>query len=78
MSENHHSHNEKLLNASDVGELLNCSKRSVCRYAAASRIPSPIQLSGSKKWKLSDISLFLECNCDMAEYQTRKEAENVS
>ena len=64
---------EKLLSASGVGQILNCSKRSVYRYAYSASIPAPVRLSGSIKWKLSDINLFLECNCNMAEFQTRKD-----
>ena len=71
------SNNEKLLSASGVGEKLNCSKRSVYRYAYSATIPAPVRLSGSTKWKLSDISLFLDCDCDMLKFQARKEAEDV-
>ncbi|MBA7486768.1 hypothetical protein ES707_22329 [subsurface metagenome] len=66
---------EKLLRAVDVGRILDCSKRSVYRYAYSSKIPAPLRLSGSTKWKMSDVMLFLECNCDMAKYKARKEAE---
>ena len=68
---------EKLLSASGVGQILNCSKRSVYRYAYSARIPAPVRLSGSTKWKSSDISLFLDCDCDMDEFKARKEAENA-
>jgi len=67
---------EKLLSSSDLGQILNCSKRSVHRYCRTSKIPAPVRLSGSTKWKLSEINLFLECNCNMAEFQARKEKEN--
>ncbi len=69
------SNRETLLSASGVGQILNCSKRSVYRYAYSARIPAPVRLSGSTKWKSSDISLFLECNCDMAQYRARKEVK---
>lgn len=68
---------EKLLRALDVGRILDCSKRSVYRYAYSSKIPAPLRLSGSTKWKLSDINLFLACDCDMAEFQARLGAENA-
>ena len=66
------TNNEKLLSAQGVGEILNCSKRSVYRYAYGARIPAPVRLSGSTKWKLSDIDLFLACNCNMAAFETKK------
>lgn len=64
---------ERLLSAVDVGQILNCSKRSVFRYAY-DKIPAPVHLGGSTKWKSSDINLFLECNCDMEQYKTMKQS----
>ena len=65
---------EKLLSAAGVGRILNCSKRSVYRYSCSSKIPAPVRLSGSTKWKMSDITLFLECDCDMQRFKATKQA----
>ena len=65
---------EKLLRALDVGRILNCSKRSVYRYAYSAKIPAPVHLSGSTKWKMSDIQLFLQqCDCDMAKFEAMRQ-----
>ena len=67
--------NERLLRREDVRRILNCSSRSVERYSSTRRIPAPVRIAGARRWKLSDIGLFLECNCEMAEFEARKEAE---
>ena len=65
---------EKLLRAVDVGQILNCSKRSVHRYCSAGKIPAPVRINGAVRWKLSDIELFLQWNCpDRREFEARKE-----
>jgi predicted DNA-binding transcriptional regulator AlpA len=66
---------EKLLRKVDVAKILNCSGRSLERYCTARRIPAPVRISGARRWKLTDITLFLECNCDMVKFQARKEQE---
>ena len=67
---------EKLVSTVGLSQILNCSRRSIARYANTGKIPAPIRLSGSIKWKISDIELFLGCNCDMTKYQEKREAEN--
>ncbi|MBW8015453.1 MAG: hypothetical protein FVQ82_04640 [Planctomycetes bacterium] len=64
---------EKLLSASAVGKILDCGKRTVYRYSSCRRIPAPVRLSGSTKWKQSEINLFLECDCDMDQFNARKD-----
>ena len=64
---------EKLLSTLDVSRILNCSKRSVYRYAYNGAIPNSVRLSGSTKWKSSDISLFLGCDCDMEQFEAKKQ-----
>ena len=67
---------ERLLRAVDVGQILNCSKRSVHRYCSAAKIPAPVRINGAVRWKLSDIELFLQWNCpDRQEFEARKEVE---
>lgn len=66
---------EKLLSKKEVRQILNCSTKSVARYASCGQIPASVRLSGSVKWKLSDITLFLECDCDMAKFQARRDTE---
>ena len=67
---------ENLLSAVDVSRILNCSKRSIIRYANSQKIPASVRLAGSIKWKSSDISLFLECNCDMQQFEAMKQTRS--
>lgn len=69
---------DKLISRIGVGRILECSTRSVARYASNGQIPPPVRLSGLTKWKLSDINLFLECNCNMPEFKARKETDNAN
>lgn len=68
---------ERLLRRDDLKQILNCSGRSIERYCSTRRIPAPVRISGgARRWKLSDINLFLDCNCDMAEFEARRESCN--
>jgi predicted DNA-binding transcriptional regulator AlpA len=68
---------DRLLRREDLRLILNCSGRSVERYCSSGRIPTPVRISGgARRWKLSDIDLFLECDCNMGEFQARKEAQS--
>ena len=67
---------EKLLTAGGVGALLSVSKRQVFRMRSGGLIPAPVKLGqGAIRWKMSDVLLFLDCNCDMARFRARKAAE---
>jgi len=42
---------ERLLNARELAEMMNLSKRTICRLNSAGRIPSPIRINGAVRWK---------------------------
>jgi predicted DNA-binding transcriptional regulator AlpA len=65
----------ELFSAKQLAKMLSTSVRSVWRYRSAGRLPKTVKISGSIRWKLSDMSLFLDCNCDMQEFEARKGAE---
>ena len=58
-----------------LAKMLSISPRTAWRLLSAGKLPKPASLGGSKRWILSDIELFLDCSCNMDEYQARKEAE---
>lgn len=60
-----------------LAKMLSISPRTAWRLLSAGKLPKPASLGGSKRFLMSDIELFLECNCNMAEFQARKEAENA-
>ena len=57
-----------------LAKMLSISPRTAWRLLSAGKIPKPFSLGGSKRWKMSDIDLFLKCNGNMAEYEARRES----
>jgi predicted DNA-binding transcriptional regulator AlpA len=66
---------EMALPAKTVGEMLSLSKRQIFRLNSCGKIPKPIRIGGSVRWRLSDIKLFLQCNGDMVEFNAQKVKE---
>jgi len=52
-----------LVDAKAVGAMLGRCERSVWRDAAAGRIPRPIELGGSKRWRLSELQQWAAAGC---------------
>ena len=48
-----------LLRATQVAELLNLSLRSLWTYVGQGRVPAPIHIGRSTRWKRSDIDAWL-------------------
>ncbi len=66
----------QLLTAKDAAKLCRLSKRSWFRLSSAGRIPKPVRIGGSVRWRQSDIELWFSMNCpDRKEFEARKEAE---
>lgn len=65
----------QLLNAKELAKTLSTSVRTVWRYRASGAIPKPVTIGSSIRWKLLDIKLFLECDCDMQRFAAMREAE---
>ena len=65
----------QLLTAKDAAQLCRLSKRSWFRLHACGKVPAPVRIGGSVRWRLSDLSLWQSWNCpDRKTFQTRKEA----
>jgi prophage regulatory protein len=54
---------EKLLTAKALGEMLSLSKRQVSRLNSCGRIPAPVRIGGSIRWRESDIEQWLSMGC---------------
>ncbi len=61
------------ISAKGLAEKLSLSTRTVWRLLSAGKLPKPASIGGSKRFLMSDVNLFMECDCDMALYQRRKE-----
>ncbi len=75
MSNQESNQNPQLLSAKALAKMLSTSVRSVWRYRSSQALPKPVSVGSSIRWKLSDISLFLDCNCDMQVFEARKGAK---
>jgi predicted DNA-binding transcriptional regulator AlpA len=63
------------ISARELAAKLSLSPRTVWRLLSAKKLPKPVSIGGSKRFLIKDVNLFLECNCDMAAYKAKKEAE---
>jgi prophage regulatory protein len=56
---------ERLLGVREVANRLGVSTRQVWKLASSGRLPAPVRLGRSVRWRESDVSRFIECGCDM-------------
>jgi len=55
--------NNRLIDVRGVAERLNCSTRQVWKLASSGRLPAPLRLGRSVKWRESDIDRFITAGC---------------
>jgi len=68
----------KLLTANAVGEMLSLSKRQIFRLKSSGRIPAPVKIGGSVRWKHTDIERWISLGCpDGKTFVVMRGAENV-
>ena len=62
-----------LLTAKKVGELLTLSKRTIFRLDSSGKIPAPVRINGSVRWRGSDIQRWIELGCpDRTTFEIRR------
>jgi len=70
---------DRLLSVKVVAGMLDCSSRQVWKLLASGRLPRPLRLGRSVKWKSNDIARFIAAECDMrafaAEVERREAVE---
>ncbi|MFO0839908.1 MAG: helix-turn-helix domain-containing protein [Phycisphaerae bacterium] len=57
---------DSLLTVQQVAKLLNISCRQVYKLVASGRLPVPVRLGRSVRWRESDLAAFLAAGCDMS------------
>ena len=67
----------QLINAGQLALIGGFSKRQVFRLNSAGKIPSPVRIGGSLRWRLSDIELWMDCECDMVAFRARTGESNA-
>ncbi len=64
---------QKLLNAETVAEILSLSKRTIFRLDSSGKIPAPIRINGSVRWRESDIQRWVSLGCvDRSKFEAIK------
>jgi excisionase family DNA binding protein len=58
----------ELLTVREVAAALKVSPRQIWKLAASGRLPPPVRLSRSVRWRRSDISEFIRLDCDMGKF----------
>ena len=62
-----------LLKVEMVAQILNLSKRTIHRLNCTGKIPCPVKISGSIRWRKSDIDIWIELGCpDRETFNLRK------
>jgi excisionase family DNA binding protein len=54
----------KLIRVDTVAELLDVSIRHVWRLADSGRMPRPVKLGGSRRWRAEDIKVWIDEGCN--------------
>jgi len=68
--------NTNLLTAKAVGQILSLSKRQIFRLNSSRKIPAPVRINGSVRWRQSDIEYWISWNCpDRKSFEAMKQAE---
>lgn len=52
-----------LLSAEKVAELLDISVRTLWRLRAAGKLPAPVRLGGSVRWRAQEVAVWIEKGC---------------
>ena len=70
-------HNDKLLTANAVGEMLSLSVRQIFRLNSCGKIPAPIQIGGSIRWSSEIIAEWLQAAApDRKTFEAMQEARS--
>ena len=65
----------ELLTVRDVANALKSLPRQCWKLLSAGKLPAPIRLSRSVRWRASDIALFVQVGCNMREFESAKSEE---
>ena len=77
-SQTHYPHEEQLWNIKQVKMATGLSERTLWRLNDSGKIPAPIRIGRSVKWRKSDILKWIELDCpDRATFEAKKEADNA-
>ncbi len=64
-----------LVSCRTLAKMMNLSPRTVWRLRSAGKLPKAVSIGSSIRWRISDINLFIGCDCDMQRFESMKESE---
>ena len=67
----------ELLKVAEVAALLKVSTRQIWKLAASGRLPTPVRLGRSVRWRAADIDAFVERGCDMQTFDEVPASDGV-
>lgn len=53
----------RLVNAEEVARLMDVSERTLWRLLSAGKVPPPVRIGRSTRWRLADIRSWIERGC---------------
>ena len=59
----------RLLDVNAVAERLSVSPRAVWKWLAAGRLPAPVRIGRSVRWRERDLDRFIDVGCDMRDFE---------
>jgi predicted DNA-binding transcriptional regulator AlpA len=59
----------ELLTVKGVAAALKISSRQVWKLLSSGRLPTPVRLSRSVRWRAADVALFVQLSCDMRQFE---------
>lgn len=64
---------EQLLRVQEVGKALGVSGRQVWKLLAAGRVPEPVRLARSVRWRAGDLERFMAVGCNMDRFNAERQ-----
>lgn len=65
-----------LIGADELAALLRISTRSLWRLLSAGRLPKPIRLGRSVRWRRVEVEIWINCGCPAVRGDLNEEAED--
>ncbi len=65
----------ELMTVKDLAATLRVSARQCWKLLSSGRLPGPVRLGRSVRWRAADVALFVQLGCDMAAFEAAKAGE---
>lgn len=62
----------ELMTVRDVAAKLKVSSRQCWKLVASGRLPQPVRLGRSVRWRADDLAAFIAAGCDMRQFESER------